>query len=63
MAKRKKFHSECQHLNFGNPCHTCNPNTPRDPALALQGHYGPKVQRKEEKLLKGKKKDGLQKHK
>lgn len=58
MPKRRKFHSECHHLNFGTFCHKCKPNPPRDSTEALQGHYGLKVQRKEEKLLKGKKKNG-----
>lgn len=46
-VKRRKVYA-CNHTGFGEYCHTCKPNTPRDKKAALAGKYGSKVQRKEE---------------
>ena len=53
MVKRRKVFA-CNHTGFGDYCHQCKPNTPRDSKEALAGKYGSKVQRKE----KGKSKPG-----
>ena len=53
IVKRRKVFA-CNHTGFGDYCHQCKPNTPRDSKEALAGKYGSKVQRKE----KGKSKPG-----
>lgn len=47
MKRKKVF--KCEHKGFGDYCHTCSPNIPRDSQKALKGEYGPKVQKKEER--------------
>ncbi|HEB13403.1 MAG TPA: hypothetical protein ENI13_00300 [candidate division CPR3 bacterium] len=60
VRRRKIF--PCDHTGFGDYCHRCKPNTPRDKKEALAGKYGSKVQRKEEsKPGKEVKKNGKEK--
>ena len=60
-VKRRKVFA-CNHTGFGDYCHTCKPNTPRDKKEALAGKYGSKVQLKEEsKPRKEVKKNGEEK--
>jgi len=49
--KHKKQFNTCEHRGYGKICHRCNPEPPADRTAALQGGYGPKVQKKHEVLV------------